>query len=166
MLIFSDKCCEFPDHPDLKVAWKRWYKRAIEHSALQLLGARNWILKYPERIFIDSKGTKDFPVPFPQKEDIRFHLIAITKGSCDPCKHYFDSQSTGGLIINNAISESEHEDHPFTIGRVRRDDQYIHVFDELILDIALKELDTITDLVEYLEKKEVFLTQKKHVIAS
>src|SRR4051794_38758342 len=61
VLIFSDKHCEFPTHPDLKISWARWYKRAIEKSARQAVGARSWLLRFPNRIYLDKSCQKPFP---------------------------------------------------------------------------------------------------------
>src|SRR5438045_2082007 len=43
ILIFSDKHCEFPSHPDLHVAWTRWLKRAVFAGANQIYGAERRI---------------------------------------------------------------------------------------------------------------------------
>src|SRR5687768_4682562 len=47
VVLFSDKSCEYPSLSDAELAWKRWYRRAIEDSADQLYGASRWIKSYP-----------------------------------------------------------------------------------------------------------------------
>ena len=49
VLLFSDKHCEFQLGADVKVAWPRWYKRAIEKSARQLAGAEHFLRRFPDR---------------------------------------------------------------------------------------------------------------------
>ncbi|AZP71389.1 hypothetical protein EJJ20_16995 [Pseudomonas poae] len=88
VVIFSDKHITFQEDNNLETAWKRWYKRAITASAKQLYGAMNWLERFPTRIFLDSKCSKQIPVKIP-KEGIRFHLVAITRGSADACKKSF-----------------------------------------------------------------------------
>jgi hypothetical protein len=39
VIIFSDKSIEWPDGPDFKTIWSRWYRRAIEKSVAQIGGA-------------------------------------------------------------------------------------------------------------------------------
>lgn len=48
----------------------------------------------------------------------------------------------------------DHENSPFRIGWVLSNKRLVHVFDEMTLDIVLNELDTISDFVSYLTKKE------------
>tara|TARA_R110001599_G_scaffold196542_1_gene393074 strand:- start:24 stop:416 length:393 start_codon:yes stop_codon:yes gene_type:complete len=55
ILLFSDKNCEFSTHEDINVAWSRWYRRAIDKSVKQLSGAESWIIRFPERVFLDKK---------------------------------------------------------------------------------------------------------------
>lgn len=156
VLIFSDKHCEYPSHADESVAWGRWYRRAIEKSARQLVGARDWIIRMPERVFLDSKCTQRFPLPFPPPDKAKFHLIAVTRGALDACRAYFGSESLGSLCLNMDLRGTAAHVLPFTVGRVL-DEPFIHVIDEFSLDILLKELDTITDFVRYLERREKFL---------
>ena len=54
IIIFSDKDCEFPNIEDIDLAWKRWYKKAVKKSADQIYGAERWILKHPDRLFLDQ----------------------------------------------------------------------------------------------------------------
>ena len=42
---------------------------------------------------------------------------------------------------------------------------FVHVFDERSIEIILKELDTITDLIQFLKEKESFQKSKVHHIA-
>lgn len=43
---------------------------------------------------------------------------------------------------------------------------FVHVFDEVSLLLIMGELDTITDFVEYLERKEAFLASSEAVVVS
>src|SRR6218665_2908114 len=54
VLLFSDKDCAFPEHANTKVAWSRWYRRAIEKSARQLAGAAASVRKRGTRLFSDA----------------------------------------------------------------------------------------------------------------
>lgn len=164
VLIFSDKHCEFPDGAQLSLAWSRWYRRAVEKSARQLVGAQSWIRRFPDRVFLDKTCSKPFPLTLPAQSEVRFHLIAVTRGAYRACRAFFSGQSTGSLMINTRVFGNEHRQHPFTVGRVLSQGPFIHVFDELTLNVVLRELDTITDLVEYLERKERLLTHPSRAI--
>lgn len=161
VLLFSDKQCEFPEHADPKVAWSRWYRRAIERSAKQLAGAEAWIRRYPQRIFVDRQCRQRLPLDLANPERLKIHLIAVAKGSTKPAIAYWNAWgegSTGSLVLNTQISGKEHSEHPFNIGWPLPHRRMVHVFDEVVLDIILSELDTIADFVAYLSEKERHLT--------
>ena len=54
---------------------------------------------------------------------------------------------------------------PFAIGDVDRAGSFIHVLDDATLDIALSELDTVTDFTAYLTKKEAIIRSGKLLVA-
>ncbi|MBA3724825.1 MAG: hypothetical protein H0W89_08185, partial [Candidatus Levybacteria bacterium] len=157
VLIFSDRHCKFKDGENVTLSWSRWYRAAVKESVTQIIGARNWINNNPDRLFLDPSCQRSFPLKL-NPTDCRFHLIAVTRGSNSACKKYFVRESNGSLQIDTMISNEDHGEHPFTIGRVLSEEPYIHVLDEFSLEIILHELDTIYDFVNYLEKKEKLLT--------
>ena len=160
IIIFSDKYIEFPNSGNIQLDWSRWYRRAVKDSAEQIYGAERWIKKFPNRLFIDRKCTRPFPISLPDLEQANFHRIVVAHGLAEKCKEFFGGGS-GSLIINNMIIGSEHEGdncEPFSIGQVDIDRGYVHVFDEITLDVVLQTLDTITDFTNYLVKKERFLS--------
>jgi len=69
-------------------------------------------------------------------------------------------------MLNNTVTGDEHLDRPFTIGNVNHGEGYVHVLDDTTLSIVMSTLDTITDLVGYLAKKERLLTGNKIVLAN
>lgn len=166
ILLFSDKHCEFLEHESVKIAWSRWYRRAVQKSVNQLFGAELWLRRFPDRVFLDKQCTQLFPIPIPELDKARFHRIAVTRGSYTKCAEFFGGRSTGSLVIHTGVQGAEHLDTPFTVGLVDPKKGYVHVFDEFTLDVVLNELDTISDLVEYLRKKEVLLTKPGRAVAA
>lgn len=164
VLIFSDKHCEFPDAPTLEIAWARWYRRAVEKSVRQLLGAQSWIARFPDRVFLDKACQVRFPLSFPNQADTKFHLVAVTRGAYSACEAYYARQSLGSLTINTEILGDKHLGHPFSIGLVRPNGPYVHVLDELTLNAVLRELDTIHDLTDYFARKEELLLSSKRIL--
>ncbi|GLV55904.1 hypothetical protein KDH_27480 [Dictyobacter sp. S3.2.2.5] len=55
---------------------------------------------------------------------------------------------------------------PFTIGQIDPAKGYIHVFDDTSLEIIMSTLDTVTDFVSYLTKKERFMTSGKAIFVT
>ncbi len=161
IIIFSDKTVEFPDTGNIGLDCKRWVKRAVIKSAEQLYGAEKWMNR-PDRLFIDPRCTQPLPIEIPPPEKRQVHLVVVALGSGDRCKQYFGGGS-GSLMILPRLKENNHIDidnpeyHPFAIGDIKSDRTFVHVFDDVTLDILLDELDTITDLVNYLGKKEKFV---------
>lgn len=163
IIIFSDKDCSYGDSGNPQVDWRRWYKKAIQKSAEQLIGAKNWIINYPDRIAIDAKCTKKFPFEVKITTDTKFHLICVAHGASERCKKYF-SGGDGGLCINNQIVGELHtspDSFPFHVGRVfPEEENFVHVFDDASYANILQELDTIQDFLGYLEaRKELLLTK-------
>lgn len=166
ILIFSDKHCEYPDHPDPLVAWGRWYKRAIDKSVSQLLGAEKFIREHPDRLFLDKQCTVPFPYRLPDMGEAIVHRIAVTRGSHDAAFAHWGGQSSSSLMIDTGlVGKSKHLERPFTIGWPAGRDRFVHVLDELTLNVLLDELDTVPDLVAYFSEKERFLNSARYVSA-
>lgn len=157
VLIFSDKHCAFPRHPDINTSWRRWYTAAVEKSARQLIGAQKWLERFPQRVFKDSRCASPFPLALPTLEHCKFYLIAVTNGSHGACQSHFGSPATGSLMVCSNIRGEEHYQNPFCIGHVRPDGPFIHVLDEMTIDVLMREFDTIADFTTYLEHRQTFL---------
>ena len=158
IVIFSDKHCEYPKVKDDNVSWNRWYRSAIDKSSRQLVGASSFLERFPERIFLDSECKHPLPIPLPPADKRKIHLVAVTRGSVVASAKYWGSGSSGSLMINTLIKERDHENRPFMVGWPVKKRRFIHIFDELTLDIILDELDTAPDFIEYLTKKEELLS--------
>jgi len=166
VLIFSDKHCAFPKHPDLNVSWRRWYSSAVEKSARQLLGAKRWLERFPNRIYRDAGCMERFPVSLPSPGVAKIHLIAVTRGSYEACREHFGGGSTGSLMVVTSLRGTEAHTSPFCVGHVLADGPFVHVLDEMTVEILLSEFDTATDFTTYLVRREKFLsTEGKYVIA-
>lgn len=165
VLLFSDKDCSYPEHSDEKVAWRRWFKKAVLGSSKQLFGAQRWLQDHPERVFLDDSCTVQLPIPLPA--DAIYHRIAVVHSISEPCKTYFKGGS-GSLVYNSEIIGEDHigdDCEPFAIGRIEDGKGYVHVLDDNTLDILMRELDTITDFIGYLTKKEELIKKVKIIAA-
>lgn len=167
IILFSDKYCEFNTSNPVDVSWRRWLKKAIFKSARQLHGAESWLRNHPNRIYLDKYCSKIFPFTIPDKSSMRVHRVAVAHGTHDACKAHFGGKSLGSLIIDTGITGAEHYKLPFHIGNIDPSKNYIHIFDDLTLDAVILELDTISDFISYLVKREAFLNQEnKEIIAT
>lgn len=165
VIIFSDKDVSFGNNPDLKISWARWFKKAVLKSCKQLFGAESWIKKFPERIFLDINCINKFPIDLSNKS-FKFHLIAVTCNSNKPAKEYFGKNSTSSLYQAYPLSAEECLEKPFVIGDLFPDKSFIHILDEITLDLLLSELDTIRDFICYLDEKERAIRSKEIVQAT
>jgi hypothetical protein len=154
VLLFSDKHCAFQSHVDIKVAWPRWYKRAIEKSARQLAGAESFLRRFPDRVFVDKACQTKLPVTLPDPGLARYFLIAVTRGGHEAAARHFGGGSSGSLMLNSMLEGDIHYEHPFEVGFPLKDHRFVHVLDEVTVDSLLEELDTVPDLVDYLACKE------------
>jgi hypothetical protein len=156
VIIFSDKDCHFPSSGKPALDWARWFRRAVLKSAEQVWGAERWIKKHPNRLFLDRSCTRRFPIDLPDPATAKFHRVVVAHDASRRCQDHFGG--SGSLIILPAIVGPMHyegeEVRPFHIGQVDPARGYVHVFDDTSLDVVMRTLDTITDFVNYLSKKE------------
>ena len=169
IIIFSEKTISWPNG-DLNTAWSRWARRAIQGAAKQTKGAERWITQHPERIFLDKDCTTRFPIDLPPPENRTIHRVIVATGVAKACKKHFPNGS-GSLIIKPSIKADAHwnnnstEIEPFSIGDIYPSDSFVHVINDVSLDIVMKELDTIRDFTDYLEKKAAFIRSGRLSVA-
>lgn len=167
IIIFSEKNISWPKG-DMQTAWRRWAKRALVDSSRQARGAERWITQFPDRIFIDSRCTQRFPIELPEKGEAAIHRIVVARGAGEACKGHF-GDGIGSLRVRPEVLGSQHcapDSQPFTVGDLDPSGSYIHVMDDITLDILLHELDTIVDFTEYLTKKMAFVRSGRLRIAA
>lgn len=165
VLLFSDKDCEYHANTDVKIAWPRWYKRAIEKSVKQLAGAEKFLRTFPNRVFIDKQCQAPLPVSLPDPGVARYFLIAVTRGAHDAARQFFGGGSSGSVMLNSCIRGKDHYGTPFQIGFPLESGRFVHVLDEMTVDMLLEELDTVPDLVSYLACKEAFTSTPGVVVS-
>ena len=169
IIIFSEKTVAWPKG-DLDVAWVRWAKRAIRDAAKQARGAERWITEHPDRIFLDRKCEKPFPIDFPPTSERVIHRVVVANGAAQACEEH-TPESSGSLIIRSDIKGHEHWSgnldrvRPFYIGDVDPTSSFVHVFNEYSLNIIMNELDTVGDFVEYLDKKAALVRSTRLIQA-
>lgn len=166
VLLFSDKDCAFQSGVDVAVAWPRWYRSAIDKSARQLAGAEKFIKAFPKRVFLDKACQALLPVELPDASVARYYLIAVTRGSHFAAREFFGGGSSGSvMLLTELVGKVGHAQAPFHIGFPLESRRFVHVLDELTVDLLLGELDTVPDLVGYLKKKEEFLQQPGVIVS-
>lgn len=158
VLLFSDKHCAFQQDTELKIAWPRWYKRAIKKSSKQLAGAEAFLRRFPSRVFVDGACQTKLPVALPLPSEARYFLIAVTRGGHEAAAKHFGGGSSGSLMLNNMLEGDAHFDRPFEVGFPLEGRRFVHVLDEVTVDTVLQELDTVPDLIDYLVCKERFFS--------
>ncbi|MGI4734180.1 MAG: hypothetical protein ACRYG7_03285 [Janthinobacterium lividum] len=164
VIIFSSKHCDYPTTPNPVLNWSRWYKRAVAAAADQLYGAERWLKQHPDRVYLDKACQHPFPVPLPALAAMKVHRIVVAHGASEPCQAEFGG--TGSLILDNQVQGAAHYDtqrftpEPFTLGLVDPTKEYVHVFDDASLAAVMRMLDTVSDFVDYLEKKEALLSKR------
>ena len=159
IIIFSDKYYHFPDTGEILLDWRRWFRHSVQRSADQIYGAERWIKNFPGRIFLDSKCTQRFPLALPNVENAKFYRVVVAHGARARCKEYFGGGS-GSLVYNSQVKGDQHFENPFTVGQIDPRRGYIHVWDDVTMEILLNTLDTIADLVAYLRRKEKLIIEQ------
>lgn len=165
VLIFSDKHITFQKDKPLDVAWPRWYRRAVVESNRQLHGARNWLQRFPQRAFLDAGCTRPLPVKVPSGDDVTFHLIAVTRGSKEAAIQFAGGHGRGTFAVNSSLRGDDHVKSPFTLGVPAPGRPFVHVLDDVSIELVLREMDTAADFISYLTDRERFLAGNTKVLA-
>jgi hypothetical protein len=161
VVIFSNKDCVFPASGDADKDWSRWYRRAVEKSALQLYGAER-LIRNRTALFVDAQLKRPLPLSLPDPGVMRVHRMLVAHGASARCRTALGGSGT--LIIHPGTVGSAHltsraqGGRPFAIGQVNPSKGYIHVLDDVSLVLLLRTLDTAPDLIAYLTKKEALVT--------
>lgn len=156
IIVFSDKHCAIQDSGDAERDWQRWFKKAIQKSAEQAWGAERWIRQNPNRVFLDRECTKQLPIPLPEPGTAKFHLVVVAHGISGRIMRFFPGGS-GSLLINTRLMGFEQHVQPFRVGDLDPQKGFVHVLDDVSLNILMRERDTISDFVAYLSKREKLL---------
>lgn len=162
VLVFSDKSCSFPATGNPQLDWSRWFRKAVLKSAEQVWGAERWLRANPNRIFLDRACTQTLPFELPRPDRMRVHRIVVAHNVSDRCAAYFSRGSSGTLVFSSDLSGKDHYAdsgtcRPFEVGWLDPDRGFVHVLDDMSLEILLGTRDTITDFCEYLRWKEELL---------
>ena len=103
VLIFSDKSINWSSGADVKVAWPRWYRKAIAKSAAQINGAARTLRDHPDQLFLDAACKERFPLTLPPAERRRVHFIAVALGASEACAEY--RERSAGLFCDRPRSQ-------------------------------------------------------------
>lgn len=159
VLIFSDKGIKWSSGADVKVAWPRWYRKAVAKSAAQINGAAHTLRDHPDQLFLDATCKERFPFTLPPADRRRVHFIAVALGASEACAEY-RKEAPSYFAIDPGLQGDDHINtgadgfKPFAIGDVQPDGGFIHVFNEPALELLARELDTVTDFTRYLTRRE------------
>ena len=170
VIIFSDKDCEFPSTSNLDNDWRRWFRRAVLKATQQIWGAERWIQAHPDRLFLDGSCTIPFPIALPDPSRIKFHRVVVAHGVAERCRS--ELGGSGSLMIVPGIIGDAHytglggDVTPFAVGQISPGRGYVHVLDDTSLEAVLGTLDTVTDFVSYLSKKEAFVGSGQMISAA
>lgn len=158
LVVFEDRVFLFFDRAsnkfmdpakDVGLQWKRWKQEAIDKQIATAIGARNHLLKYPHKVFLDAKCTIPLPVPINATAET-IHKIVVAHGAEDACKAHSVDNVYGSLAIS--YGEDTDSEFPFFLNLDKRD--ICHVLDSFNLSIILQELNTIYDFEQYIVDKE------------
>jgi hypothetical protein len=147
VIVFSDKASVYR-HDDQMIGWNRWYRRAVTESVKQLSGAYRLLTDEKPAIYLDERASQAFPFALPSTRQRRLHLVAVARAEMESLAQW------PGLSFDNTAGPQK----PFCIGLLKVRHRLVHVFDSLTLDVLLAELDTISDFIGYLYRREKAIT--------
>jgi hypothetical protein len=149
-LFFDRESRKFDYGGDVLLTWERWKKEAITKQIRTAAGAKRYVLKHNDQIYLDANRTVALPLHIPARE-LRIHKIIVAHGAKEACEQFSSSNIYGSLGISYEVEPSAHS-HPFIVSLERSDP--IHLLDIHNLELILGELDTLYDFQRYLTAKE------------
>lgn len=163
VIIFSDKTCTFPSTGRIELDWARWYGRAVTQSVRQLRGAERWIREHPRRLFLDARCEHSFPYDLPDPSSAKVHRIVVAGGAAERCQAELGGRGSLMLRFGERTGDVP---QPFCLEQPDDGEGFVHVLNEVTLEITLKALDTISDFIGYLTAKERLITSGKQLFAA
>jgi len=150
VFIFFDRENQLPEVPDKdpQILWDRWKRSVVDRQVKTAHGAERYI-RSGRSIFLDAKKTTSFPLTIDTQNTI-IHKIVVAHGAKEACKRASDQNVYGSLAITYCETDVS-STQPFHIEIDRRNP--VHVFDSHNFSIVLSELDTVSDLSNYLDEK-------------
>ena len=150
VFIFFDREIQLSEVPDKdpQILWDRWKRNVVDRQVKTAHGAERYI-RSGRRVFLDAKRTTPFPLAIdPQK--VVIHKIVVAHGAKEACKRASDQNVYGSLAITYCDTDGG-QTLPFHIRIDKRNP--VHIFDSHNFSIVLSELDTVSDLSNYLDEK-------------
>ena len=139
------------EEKDIEVTWARWKKEVIDKQIRTARGAERYI-KGGRPIFLDQGCQEPLPATVPQNPIV--HKVIVAHGAEEVCKSFSEGNVYGSLGIwyGSGSDMSVFERLPFCI-RLEKQDP-IHVLDSANVEVLLRELDTFSDFVAFMDEKE------------
>lgn len=163
IIIFSEKApIAWQADKPMPVACSRWFRGAVADSVKQIRGAERWISQHPMHLpGLCMRNTRcPSPCRWANDDSSRRYRArgwgslpaTLRPGSRKLQRRGPISRVRPTSVPATAVSRSRSASATWMpMGRL------LHVLDETSLDIAMHELDTITDFTAYLKKKEAFI---------
>jgi hypothetical protein len=105
------------------------------------------------------------PLDFPDRGTAKFHLIVVAHGISTHVARYFGKGATGSLLINSELKGPSNHTRPFYIGDLDPNKPFVHVFDDDSLQTVMETVDTVSDFIRYLVKREKLLRRPITIVA-
>ena len=147
IIIFSVKNIKYNETKGL-AGWQRWKRKAIDESIDQINGAEKWIKKHPDQIYLNKNCNTIIPIN--SKKRLKIYRIVVAHGISDNIAN-IPGNTSGSLGIKYS-DNNDFEDVQYFVELPKS--PIYHILDSANLEILLKELDTITDFINYLKEKE------------
>lgn len=156
IIIFSVKNIKYNENKGL-TGWQRWKRKAIDESITQINGAEKWIKNHPDQIYLNKNCNTIIPIN--SKKKFKIYRIVVAHGISDSIAN-IPGNTSGSLGIKYS-DNNDFEDVQYFVELPKS--PIYHILDSANLEILLKELDTITDFINYLKEKEKAIKLSKIV---
>src|SRR2546425_12250974 len=92
----------------------------------------------PHRLYLDAHCKQRFPFELPAVRAARFHLIVVAHGIAARCRE--EHGGSGSLMLRSDHVGAEAHTTPFAVGDLDPEQSFVHILDDVTLDILLTTL--------------------------
>lgn len=149
ILLFSDKEVRYNPNGKSPCEWNRWKRRAVDASLKQLIGAKKWLLKHPDRVFKDPGCNQRLDAAISSRKTAKIHLITVMNG-------YDRTFEVAGRPARTPFicGTPPQQDEPYRLSQIMPAGDFVRLWDRRSLPILLDYLTTALELIEYLTVRE------------
>ena len=145
------------------IEWGRWSRETIGDKVKSLTKGGRYLRSRISVVYLDTKKTRTLPSWVATTKPEKIHKIIVGFGIPDTVsEHKVGTERT----VRLCLAKKHDDDSLFTIGVVKSEDEFVHVFDIAGLELVLSFADTPFELNDYLLWREGVISEGNVILVN